>query len=132
MLDFQLEGEASNLKSVLMLPHVISSHSASVFSSQGIWLAYGIHFNLEILNMWTKIFCQITTRRINFIVDNTDSNGDGLDYSSEIRDQEKDRSWLMSSLHQIYSRRWDVKKLFIMKYVCIYFLLSKLSNVPEA
>ena len=59
----------------------------------------------KILNMRTKILCQITTRRINFIVDNTECNGDGLDCSSEIRDQEKDRSWLMSSLHQIFSRR---------------------------
>lgn len=49
---------------------------------------------------------QVTTRRINFIVDNGESNAavDGLD-SVELRDGEKDRSWLMSSLHQIYSRR---------------------------
>lgn len=53
---------------------------------------------------------QITTRRINFIVDNTECNGDGLDCSSEIRDQEKDRSWLMSSLHQIFSRRYLLRR----------------------
>ncbi|RVX01084.1 BEACH domain-containing protein C2 [Vitis vinifera] len=52
----------------------------------------------------------ITTRRINFIVDNTECNGDGLDCSSEIRDQEKDRSWLMSSLHQIFSRRYLLRR----------------------
>ncbi|RVW41089.1 BEACH domain-containing protein C2 [Vitis vinifera] len=64
----------------------------------------------QILNMRTKILCQITTRRINFIVDNTECNGDGLDCSSEIRDQEKDRSWLMSSLHQIFSRRYLLRR----------------------
>lgn len=53
---------------------------------------------------------QITTRRINFIVDNTECNGDGLDCNSEIRDQEKDRSWLMSSLHQIFSRRYLLRR----------------------
>ncbi|KAJ9680884.1 hypothetical protein PVL29_020019 [Vitis rotundifolia] len=53
---------------------------------------------------------QITTRRINFIVDNTECNGDGLDCSSEIRNQEKDRSWLMSSLHQIFSRRYLLRR----------------------
>ncbi|CAL5381631.1 unnamed protein product [Camellia sinensis] len=54
---------------------------------------------------------QITTRRINFIVDNTESSsGDGLDHSSESRVQEKDHSWLMSSLHQIYSRRYLLRR----------------------
>ena len=50
---------------------------------------------------------QVTNRRINFIVDNRDSNiaADEFECSSELRDQEKDHSWLMSSLHQIYSRR---------------------------
>ncbi|KAF8393924.1 hypothetical protein HHK36_020126 [Tetracentron sinense] len=51
---------------------------------------------------------QITTKRINFIiVDHIADNAaeDGLDSSSEIRDQEKDRSWLMSSLHQMFGRR---------------------------
>ncbi|XP_059651515.1 BEACH domain-containing protein C2 [Cornus florida] len=55
---------------------------------------------------------QITTRRINFIVDNTESNAtsDGLDCSSERGVQEKDQSWLMSSLHQIFSRRYLLRK----------------------
>lgn len=49
---------------------------------------------------------QITTRRINFIVDNSESQN-MTDHSdgSQLGDQEKDRSWPMSSLHQIYSRR---------------------------
>ncbi|CAH8343338.1 unnamed protein product [Eruca vesicaria subsp. sativa] len=54
---------------------------------------------------------QITTRRINFLLDmnegqDVDSKSDG----SESRDQERDRSWLMSSLHQIYSRRYKLRK----------------------
>ncbi|XP_019082502.1 PREDICTED: BEACH domain-containing protein C1-like [Camelina sativa] len=54
---------------------------------------------------------QITTRRINFIADiredqHLDENSDG----SKSRDQERDRSWLMSSLHQIYSRRYLLRK----------------------
>ncbi|KAJ9171294.1 hypothetical protein P3X46_014682 [Hevea brasiliensis] len=53
---------------------------------------------------------QVTTRRINFIVDTTESNAvDGME-SSESRDEEKDRSWLMSSLHQIYSRRYLLRR----------------------
>ncbi|KAL6981845.1 BEACH domain-containing protein C2 [Sarracenia purpurea var. burkii] len=50
---------------------------------------------------------QITTRRINFIVDNNERTpmADDLDHISESRVQEKDHCWLMSSLHQIYSRR---------------------------
>uniref|UniRef100_A0A5B7ADS9 BEACH domain-containing protein C2 n=1 Tax=Davidia involucrata TaxID=16924 RepID=A0A5B7ADS9_DAVIN len=55
---------------------------------------------------------QITTRRINFIVDNTESNamGDGLDCTSESNVQDKDQSWLMSSLHQIFSRRYLLRR----------------------
>ncbi|XP_050237653.1 BEACH domain-containing protein C2 isoform X2 [Mercurialis annua] len=53
---------------------------------------------------------QVTTRRINFIVDTTESTAvDGME-SSELKDQEKDRSWLMSSLHQIYSRRYLLRR----------------------
>nr|XP_009598677.1 BEACH domain-containing protein C2 [Nicotiana tomentosiformis] len=55
---------------------------------------------------------QITTRRINFIVDNIGTSvvGDGLNCSSEEKVQEKDRSWLISSLHQIYSRRYLLRR----------------------
>ncbi|CAA3016145.1 BEACH domain-containing C2 [Olea europaea subsp. europaea] len=55
---------------------------------------------------------QITTRRINFIVDNTESNdlGDGLESKTVKRVQEKDYSWLISSLHQIYSRRYLLRR----------------------
>ncbi|XP_027353371.1 BEACH domain-containing protein C2 [Abrus precatorius] len=56
---------------------------------------------------------QVTSRRINFIVDNnseTSTTMDGLDSSSEPGNQEKDRSWLMSSLHQIYSRRYLLRR----------------------
>ncbi|XP_057435514.1 BEACH domain-containing protein C2 isoform X2 [Lotus japonicus] len=50
---------------------------------------------------------QVTSRRINFLVDKSEtrSTTDSLHTSSEAGHQEKDRSWLMSSLHQIYSRR---------------------------
>lgn len=55
---------------------------------------------------------QITTRKINFIVDNTQKNacGDGLDCRNETRIDEKDRSWFISSLHQIYSRRYLLRR----------------------
>ncbi|KAM1262483.1 hypothetical protein ACFX13_028272 [Malus domestica] len=54
---------------------------------------------------------QVTSRRINFIVDNSEANGavDGSD-CTEMKDQEKDRSWTMSSLHQIYSRRYLLRR----------------------
>lgn len=41
------------------------------------------------------------------MVDNSESNTteDGSECSSALRDQEKDHSWLISSLHQMYSRR---------------------------
>ncbi|KAH0882382.1 hypothetical protein HID58_058478 [Brassica napus] len=54
---------------------------------------------------------QITTRRINFIVDNSESQN-MTDHSdgSQLGDQEKDRSWPMSSLHQIYSRRYLLRR----------------------
>ncbi|CAI9101616.1 OLC1v1038984C1 [Oldenlandia corymbosa var. corymbosa] len=56
---------------------------------------------------------QITTRRINFIIDNnneSNSFGDGLDCRNETKVDEKDRSWLTSSLHQIYSRRYLLRR----------------------
>ncbi|GAV85295.1 WD40 domain-containing protein/Beach domain-containing protein/DUF1088 domain-containing protein [Cephalotus follicularis] len=59
----------------------------------------------------TRGIFQVTTRRINFIVDNSESNAavDRLE-SSKLRDQEKDHSWLISSLHQIYSRRYLLRR----------------------
>ncbi|CAL9245584.1 unnamed protein product [Arabidopsis halleri] len=54
---------------------------------------------------------QITTRRINFIVDiREDQHLDGKSDGLKSRDKERDRSWLMSSLHQIYSRRYLLRK----------------------
>ncbi|KAJ4848486.1 BEACH domain-containing protein C2 [Turnera subulata] len=49
---------------------------------------------------------QVTTRRIKFIVDNSENNAD----ASELGDHEKDYNWLMSSLHQIYSRRYLLRR----------------------
>ncbi|KAF8108563.1 hypothetical protein N665_0108s0096 [Sinapis alba] len=54
---------------------------------------------------------QITTRRINFLVDISEGQHvDGKSDGSESRNRERDRSWLMSSLHQIYSRRYELRK----------------------
>nr|VDC63128.1 unnamed protein product [Brassica rapa] len=54
---------------------------------------------------------QITTRRINFLVDISEGQRvDGKSDGSESRNQERDRSWLMSSLHQIYRRRYQLRK----------------------
>ncbi|KAL6124354.1 hypothetical protein ACLB2K_076867 [Fragaria x ananassa] len=54
---------------------------------------------------------QVTSRRINFIVDNSDMKGslDELD-CKDTREEHKDRSWPMSSLHQIYSRRYLLRR----------------------
>ncbi|CAN1188896.1 BEACH domain-containing protein C2 [Linum perenne] len=51
---------------------------------------------------------QVTTRRMNFIVDGTNCL-EGTE-SSEVGNQEKDYSWSMSSLHQIYSRRYLLRR----------------------
>lgn len=54
------------------------------------------------------MFCQITTRRINFIVDRIDNSSMGMgdaDSKGYNKVQEKDQSWFISSLHQVYSRR---------------------------
>lgn len=55
---------------------------------------------------------QITTKRINFIAENIEANscGDELGHNPEIKYQEKNRSWLISSLHQIYSRRYLLRR----------------------
>ncbi|RDX91196.1 BEACH domain-containing protein C2, partial [Mucuna pruriens] len=63
----------------------------------------------EICKLYSK---EVTNRRINFIVDNSETSTtmDGSDSSFEAGKQEKDRSWLMSSLHQIYSRRYLLRR----------------------
>ncbi|KAB2070178.1 hypothetical protein ES319_A08G139300v1 [Gossypium barbadense] len=55
---------------------------------------------------------QVTTTGINFIVDNTESSigPDGSEGNSEVRNNKKDRCWLMTSLHQIYSRRYLLRR----------------------
>ncbi|OMO78627.1 hypothetical protein CCACVL1_14249 [Corchorus capsularis] len=56
---------------------------------------------------------QVTTKKINFIVDNTESNTrrDCLEGNSEVLDDdEKNRSWLLTSLHQMYSRRYLLRR----------------------
>lgn len=55
---------------------------------------------------------QVTTRRINFIVEHVvDSNyTDDMEDKSESMEDEKDYSWPISSLHQIYSRRYLLRR----------------------
>ncbi|KAL6903365.1 hypothetical protein ACP4OV_004178 [Aristida adscensionis] len=56
---------------------------------------------------------QVTSKRINFIIDerSSDSNiDDGASTSGQFDRQDKDRSWLISSLHQIYSRRYLLRR----------------------
>ncbi|KAG8083110.1 hypothetical protein GUJ93_ZPchr0014g46682 [Zizania palustris] len=56
---------------------------------------------------------QVTSKRINFIIDEnaSDSNMDNHASTSGQCDQQyKDRSWLISSLHQIYSRRYLLRR----------------------
>ncbi|GAB4844399.1 BEACH domain-containing protein C2 [Ancistrocladus abbreviatus] len=55
---------------------------------------------------------QITTKRINFIAESAEGNalGDQLDCNPEVRDHEKNQCWLICSLHQIYSRRYLLRR----------------------
>ncbi|KAM7260927.1 hypothetical protein ACFE04_026402 [Oxalis oulophora] len=57
----------------------------------------------------TKGTFQVTTRRINFIVGNSDPADESGKFS-DFRNQEKDYSWSISSLHQIYSRRYLLRR----------------------
>ncbi|XP_042504860.1 BEACH domain-containing protein C2-like isoform X1 [Macadamia integrifolia] len=52
---------------------------------------------------------QVTTKRINFTVDDQTVE-DSLSPSSGSKYHEKDWSWLMSSLHQIFSRRYLLRR----------------------
>ncbi|KAG4119536.1 hypothetical protein ERO13_D11G087000v2 [Gossypium hirsutum] len=55
---------------------------------------------------------QVTSKKINFVVDKTECNisMDGSEDNSEAKNDEKDRSWLMTSLHQMYSRRYLLRR----------------------
>ncbi|CAL9068126.1 unnamed protein product [Musa banksii] len=56
---------------------------------------------------------QVTTKRINFIIDERTSDAsleDGVGASSQCNEQEKDRSWLISSIHQMFSRRYLLRR----------------------
>lgn len=55
-------------------------------------------------------FSQVTSKRINFIVDEHTSDSDSYmddvaSTSGQYDQQDKDQSWFISSLHQIYNRR---------------------------
>ncbi|XP_058744102.1 BEACH domain-containing protein C2-like isoform X2 [Vicia villosa] len=69
---------------------------------------------------------QVTSRRINFIVDNNETSPplDGSNFNA-VWDQGKDRSWLMSSLHQVYSRRYLLRRsaleLFMVDRLNFFF-----------
>ncbi|GKV12962.1 hypothetical protein SLEP1_g24045 [Rubroshorea leprosula] len=53
---------------------------------------------------------QVMSRRINFIVENSENMLNGLEGNSERGNDEKNRSWLTTSLHQIYSRRYLLRR----------------------
>ncbi|KAF8656375.1 hypothetical protein HU200_060757 [Digitaria exilis] len=56
---------------------------------------------------------QVTSKRINFIIDgrSSDNNLDAAaSTSGQCDQQDKDRTWLISSLHQIYSRRYLLRR----------------------
>ncbi|KAG8065669.1 hypothetical protein GUJ93_ZPchr0004g38461, partial [Zizania palustris] len=56
---------------------------------------------------------QVTSKRINFIIDESANNSNMDDHAStsgQCDQQDKDRSWLISSLHQIYSRRYLLRR----------------------
>lgn len=64
---------------------------------------------------------QITTKKINFLLNKSEGNvlEDGLDNKTESKVEDKDRSWLMSSLHQVYSRRSDEQLIIFHFYLMI-------------
>ncbi|GMI74078.1 Beach-Domain Homolog C2 [Hibiscus trionum] len=54
---------------------------------------------------------QVTTKKINFIVDNRENNTtDGLEGNCEVKNGEKNHSWLITSLHQMYTRRYLLRR----------------------
>ncbi|KAL7592537.1 hypothetical protein Lser_V15G31721 [Lactuca serriola] len=63
------------------------------------------------LKVWQGTF-QITTKKINFLLNKSEGNvlEDGSDNKTESKVEDKDRSWLMSSLHQVYSRRYLLRR----------------------
>ncbi|KAL4562785.1 hypothetical protein LXL04_026816 [Taraxacum kok-saghyz] len=64
------------------------------------------------LKVWQGTF-QITTKKINFLLNKSEGNNtheDGLDHKTDSKVEDKDRSWMMSSLHQVYSRRYLLRR----------------------
>ncbi|XP_042065984.1 BEACH domain-containing protein C2-like [Salvia splendens] len=54
---------------------------------------------------------QITTRRVNFIIDRMDNSAmRDVESKGNNEVEEKDRSWLISLLHQVYSRRYLLRR----------------------
>ncbi|XP_057852146.2 BEACH domain-containing protein C2 isoform X2 [Cryptomeria japonica] len=57
---------------------------------------------------------QVTSKRINFIVDDTVDVGDAYNRESDTRIENKnggrDRSWSISALHEVYSRRYLLRR----------------------
>lgn len=56
---------------------------------------------------------QVTTKRINFIIDERASENSFEDAAvspNQSDEQEKDRSWLLSSIHQMFSRRYLLRR----------------------
>lgn len=84
---------------------------------------------VAIMTSHSTLHFQITTKRINFIAENveTSSSGTELDHSYEDRDQEKNRSWLISSLHQIYSRRLVIKMFLVNLIKLLSYMLGSSS-----
>ncbi|XP_020592790.1 BEACH domain-containing protein C2-like isoform X2 [Phalaenopsis equestris] len=68
---------------------------------------------------------QITTKRINFLVHKHRNGSSMLDLAGPNCHNEKDRSWLISSLHQMHSRRYLLRKsaleLFIVDRTNFFF-----------
>lgn len=59
--------------------------------------------------------------RINFIIDRMDNSAiRDVDCKGYNEVQEKDRCWLISSLHQVYSRRYTIALLISIVY---YFIM---------
>ncbi|KAL8128509.1 hypothetical protein V2J09_017664 [Rumex salicifolius] len=81
---------------------------------------------------------QITTKRINFIADKVEGKveEDELDSNCEIRVELKNYCWMMTSLHQIYSRRYLLRRsaleLFMLDRSNFFFDFGSSENRRNA
>lgn len=79
---------------------------------------------------------QVTTKRINFLIHKHCNGSSMLDPVAPNCQNEKDRSWLISSLHQMYSRRYLLRRsaleLFIVDRTNFFFDFGSIEARKDA